>query len=89
MDCSTSLGNEGCGGGYIDTSFEYVKGKGLNIENGYPFEGKDGECRYKTEAKEAECTGKYFNRRKKLKFISCIRSSIVLFKFPSWNTRFV
>lgn len=57
MDCSASLGNEGCGGGYIDTSFQYVRENGLNIENGYPFEGKDGQCRFKEEAKEAECTG--------------------------------
>lgn len=59
MDCSKSFGNEGCGGGYIDTSFEYVRENALNLESGYPFEGKDGECRYNTDAKEAECTGKF------------------------------
>lgn len=61
MDCSKSLGNEGCGGGYIDTSFQYVRENPLNVEAGYPFEGKDGECRYNNEAREAECTGDYFD----------------------------
>lgn len=58
MDCSRPLGNDGCDGGYIDTSFQYVReNPGLDGEVSYTFESADAECRYKPEAKEAECTG--------------------------------
>lgn len=45
MDCSTRYGNQGCGGGYAWTSFEYVKNNtGINSEAGYPYTAKNGEC---------------------------------------------
>lgn len=58
MDCSQSLGNDGCDGGFIDTGFEYVKENGgINDEKTYPFEGKVDKCRFKPDKIAADCSG--------------------------------
>lgn len=45
MDCSTSYGNQGCGGGYAWTSFKYViNNTGINSESGYPYTAANGVC---------------------------------------------
>lgn len=59
MDCSISLGNDGCNGGFIDTGFEFVKENGgVNNEETYPFEAKIDQCKFKPDKVVAECTGK-------------------------------
>ncbi|KAB0798066.1 hypothetical protein PPYR_09059 [Photinus pyralis] len=59
IDCSTPYSNNGCVGGVMDKSYEYIKdNKGVATEAAYPFEGKDGlECRYTPEKYGAHATG--------------------------------
>lgn len=59
MDCSQPLGNTGCEGGYIDTSFEYIRqNPGIDHEAAYPFESVTDACRFKEEEVVANCTGR-------------------------------
>jgi len=45
VDCVTF--NAGCHGGWMDNSFIYVmRNGGLDTEQSYPYEAKDGRCRY-------------------------------------------
>jgi len=50
VDCSGKFGNQGCNGGWMDDSFKYIAAnKGIDTEVSYPYEAKDGKCRYKEE----------------------------------------
>ncbi|KAG5867068.1 hypothetical protein JTB14_032280 [Gonioctena quinquepunctata] len=46
VDCSGSHGTAGCNGGYMQSAFAYVKDNGIMYEDKYPYEGKQGSCRY-------------------------------------------
>lgn len=49
VDCSTSYGNNGCGGGWYYYAWDYLKaGKGQELESSYPYTGRDGTCKYKS-----------------------------------------
>ena len=45
MDCSTDVGNQGCNGGFIDESFDWVEKHGLCTQAAYPYTGNDDTCK--------------------------------------------
>jgi len=58
VDCSTAQGNQGCNGGWMDQAFDYIKAnKGIDKEASYPYEARDGKCRYNAANVGATCTG--------------------------------
>ena len=44
MDCSTSYGNQGCSGGFMENGYQYIKAKGLTTEENYPYKGIYQKC---------------------------------------------
>ncbi|CAF0975592.1 unnamed protein product [Rotaria sordida] len=58
VDCSDKFGNMGCDGGLMDQAFQYIKAnKGIDTEVSYPYEARDGKCRFKKENTGATDTG--------------------------------
>jgi len=45
VDCSTSYGNNGCGGGLMDYGFQYAVDHGLVHEADYAYTARDGTCK--------------------------------------------
>jgi cathepsin L len=48
VDCSSKFGNMGCNGGLMDSAFQYIKAnEGIDTEPSYPYEARNGQCRFK------------------------------------------
>ncbi|KAL1765065.1 cathepsin M-like [Sigmodon hispidus] len=61
LDCSRPEGNLGCYEGNTYYAFEYVRHNGgLEAEATYPYEAKEGHCRYHSEHSAARVTGSMF-----------------------------
>ncbi|XP_052584950.1 cathepsin 7-like isoform X1 [Peromyscus californicus insignis] len=57
IDCSRSFGTNGCKGGMMYNAFQYVKNNGgLEAEATYPYEAKEGRCRYRPERSVVKVT---------------------------------
>ncbi|XP_069685412.1 cathepsin L-like peptidase [Periplaneta americana] len=47
VDCCGLYGTEGCKGGHATLAFDCIKGyNGIDTEDSYPYEAKDGTCRF-------------------------------------------
>ncbi|XP_052012966.1 cathepsin 8-like [Apodemus sylvaticus] len=58
VDCSRPEGNYGCRMGSTFLALKYVwRNGGLEAESTYPYEGRDGHCRYLPERSAARVTG--------------------------------
>ncbi|XP_021071408.1 cathepsin R-like isoform X1 [Mus pahari] len=58
VDCTKTQGNDGCQWGDPYIAYEYVLNNGgLEAEATYPYEGKEGPCRYNPKNSKAEITG--------------------------------
>jgi len=59
MDCSVSLGNQGCNGGDMDSAFQYViNNKGIDTEASYPYKATGpNKCQFKPADIGATITG--------------------------------
>ncbi|XP_061456725.1 procathepsin L-like [Rhineura floridana] len=57
VDCCWPQGDQGCGGGWPASAFHYVMGnRGINSERTYPYEGKNGPCRFQPWDRAATCS---------------------------------
>ncbi|XP_039521838.1 cathepsin S, ortholog 1 isoform X1 [Pimephales promelas] len=57
LDCSVSLGNRGCKGGYLSRAFLYViQNNGIDSNTFYPYEHKEGVCRYSVTGRAGYCS---------------------------------
>ncbi|XP_019957495.1 cathepsin S, ortholog 1 [Paralichthys olivaceus] len=57
VDCSITDGNHGCRGGYISKAYSYViRNGGVDSERFYPYEHKNGICRYSVNGKAGSCS---------------------------------
>jgi len=45
VDCSTSYGNMGCGGGWMDQAFSYAQDHNMDTEGAYPYLGYNSNCK--------------------------------------------
>ncbi|KAJ8932590.1 hypothetical protein NQ318_008525 [Aromia moschata] len=60
LDCAKGkvYNNDGCQGGLVETAFDYIQdNRGVNSAANYPYEAKDGTCRFKQDDVVANCTG--------------------------------
>ncbi|OCT66468.1 cathepsin S [Xenopus laevis] len=57
VDCSQNEGNNGCNRGTMVNSYEYIKHHGVNTNISYPYEGREGRCRFNANNVVARCSG--------------------------------
>ena len=61
VDCSGNYGNKGCGRGSMDNAFQYIKdNRGIDTESSYPYEARDGSCRFNPNNVGATVTVSFF-----------------------------
>lgn len=64
LDCSSSFGNDGCDGGFIEASYNYIISTGgIDSEKAYPYEAQNGTCRFNRTAIVANCSVKNLSNK--------------------------
>jgi len=56
VDCATDAG-QGCGGGWPYLAIDYAAKYGLETEEDYPYNAKDGTCKYEASKAHKICSG--------------------------------
>ncbi|XP_053369367.1 procathepsin L-like [Clarias gariepinus] len=57
VDCSVTEGNHGCRGGFMTNAFSYIiHNKGIDSDAFYPYQHKEGLCRYSPEGRAGFCS---------------------------------
>jgi C1A family cysteine protease len=56
VDCSRSVGNQGCNGGWASKALQWLQSNGANARSAYPYTARDGSCK-KGLAVAARITG--------------------------------
>jgi cathepsin L len=51
IDCTKTTGNDGCNGGGMENTFDYIHRNGITSAAHYPFTGALGTCTYKISDK--------------------------------------
>jgi hypothetical protein len=46
IDCSKNFGNDGCTGGGMENTFDYIHRNGITSAAKYPFTASFGTCNY-------------------------------------------
>lgn len=57
VDCSGDYGNMGCNGGLMDDAFQYIKAKGVDTEESYPYVAEQQTCHWSKANVGAKDTG--------------------------------
>ncbi|XP_052085050.1 procathepsin L-like [Mytilus californianus] len=58
VDCTFKYGNGGCNGGFVFKAYQYIKNNnGIDTESSYPYEGRNGSCRFQKSDVGATVTG--------------------------------
>uniref|UniRef100_UPI0037E7795A cathepsin S, ortholog 1 n=1 Tax=Semicossyphus pulcher TaxID=241346 RepID=UPI0037E7795A len=77
VDCSTTDGNHGCRGGFISKAFGYViRNRGIDSESFYPYEHKNGKCRYSVTGKAGYCSDFHILPRGDEKTLQAVVASV-------------
>jgi cathepsin H len=62
VDCAQAFDNHGCNGGLPSHAFEYIKyNGGIQTEDTYPYQGKDGSCQFDKELAVGQVLNGSFN----------------------------
>jgi len=56
VDCDRETGDAGCGGGLMQSAFDYIEQKGIEADSNYPYKGKEGTCTYNKSIATTEVT---------------------------------
>nr|ABC88770.1 putative cathepsin L-like proteinase [Tenebrio molitor] len=59
IDCSSSYGNAGCDGGWMDSAFSYIHDYGIMSESAYPYEAQGDYCRFDSSQSVTTLSGYY------------------------------
>jgi len=57
IDCSRNYGNNGCNGGLMDLAFDYIHDEGIMSAADYPYEAREGPCRFKASRRVTKVRG--------------------------------
>ncbi|XP_063080341.1 procathepsin L-like [Engraulis encrasicolus] len=58
VDCTRPYGESGCGGGWMDPAFQYIRDNGgIDTEEYYPYIGQEDYCRFNPAGVGATCKG--------------------------------